>query len=414
MKKLMFSLIAACLALMMALTSCGSGENPPAGTSAGTDSERTTAPETTNGEDETDAPTTTDTDTDTDTPDEPDVPEIEVGDVINYNMAYYLDEAKSDGLLTDKFLQNVSNDFSRLDDEILVNSEDIYQLFWQGGAVGNTLTIPLEVSKAGTYEVKIELYCGQDFGIFDVYFNEQKLTAGTAGLDAYQPAEEVGAFSFDLGLCVLNEGENELIFSVKGKNEFSTNYAFAIRTVQLTVDSFDTTPIERPEDPEDDPNTPDEPRDEVTYQAGFLLDEAKVANEGKDLFVQDLSDGFNRYNSEEGMDPTHTFQLFWGGVEVGDTLTLTIDVEEGGVYDLGLTSFHGGDFGIFEIYVNDERICTDYDLWGSGNIDERILEDVTFTEGENTIVIRSAGKNEASSGYVFALTQIALITPEAE
>ncbi len=411
MKKLMFTLIAACLALMMALTSCGSSDNPPAGTNAGTTPGSTTAPETTNGEDETEAPTTTDTDTDT--PDEPDAPEIEVGDVINYKMAYYLEEARSDGLLTDKFLQNVSNDFSRLDDEIFVNDEDIYQLFWQGGAVGNTLTIPLEVAKAGTYAVKIELYCGQDFGIFDVYFNEQKLTAGTAGLDSYQPAEETGAFSFDLGLCVLDAGENELIFRVKGKNEFSTNYAFAIRTVQLTVNSFDTTPIERPEDP-DDPSTPEDPRDEVTYQAGFLLDETKAANEGEDLFVQDLSDGFTRYDSEEGMDPTHTFQLFWGGVEVGDTLTLTIDVKEGGVYDLGLTSFHGGDFGIFEIYVNDERICTDYDLWGSGNIDERILENVTFTEGENTIVIRSAGKNEASNGYVFALTQIALITPEAE
>ena len=124
MKKLMLSFLAGVLTLTMALTSCQQAADKGKDSSTDTDRETTAATE-----EQTKPETPTSEEPTTETPTDPTKPEINVGDQLFYNMAYFLDEAIPSNATEDdkrKFLQNISNDYVRIDDEFLVNDDDVY------------------------------------------------------------------------------------------------------------------------------------------------------------------------------------------------------------------------------------------------------------------------------------------------
>lgn len=401
MKKTMLSILAGVLTLSMALASCG-GKNDTPKDSGTNNATVTTAPVTS----ETPSDTKPDGAATTVKPDEPTKPEVKVGDSFYYNMAYYLDASvPSNATENDKrkFLQNISQGYARLDDEILVNDEDIYQLFWQTSDLGDTLRIPFRVSATGTYTVKFSLHMGGDFGTFQIYFDDD-LISGNRGVDLYRSADG-GLYDFDLGKAVLTEGDHELIFRLKGQNAMSAGRVCGISSMTLTVDSFETTPIERP----DEPDTPEETS--TTIKAAFLLDTAKTDNAGADLFVQNLSQGFARVDAVKDLNDSDSYQLFWANISVGDTLKLKLNVEKAGVYDLSMLSNRGGDYGKFSLTVNGKLLTEDYNLSdanGGGMLTTQ-LKNVVLTAGENELVFKCLDTNRANeTKCVFAISTFVL------
>ena len=321
-------------------------------------------------------------------------------------MAYYLDEAvPSNATESDKhkFLQNISQGYARLDDEILVNEDDVYQLFWSATDFGDTLTIPFTAQATGTYTVKLSLHMGGDFGTFEVYFDDE-LISGKSGVDLWRSADG-GLYDFELGQAVLTEGEHELIFRLKGQNAMSTGRVFGVSSMTLTLDSFDTTPIERP----DEPDTPVDSK--ITVKAAFLLDAAKTANEGADLFVQNLSRDFARVDAVSDLNDQDNYQLFWGGIHAGDQLKLTLNVEKAGVYNLSLLSNRGGDYGKFSVSVNGKVVTEDYNLSDAngGGMLNTTLQNVVLSAGDNEVVFRCVSTNpEGAETCVFAISTFVL------
>ena len=405
MKKRMLTMLAGALTLAMALSSCGGKTDTPKDTTPTGTKPSATAPITS------ETPTTPGGDSvTTGKPDAPVTPEIKVGDAFRHNMAYYLDEAiPSNATENDKhkFLQNISQGYARLDDEILVNDDDIYQLFWSATNFGDTLTIPFAVQATGTYTVKFSLHMGADFGTFEVYFDDE-LISGKRGIDLYRSADG-GLYDFELGQAVLTEGNHDLVFRLKGQNAMSSGRVFGISSMTLTLDSFDTTPIERP----DEPDTPVDPR--ITVKAAFLLDAAKSANAGADLFVQNLSRDFARVDAVSDLNDQDNYQLFWAGIRVGNTLKLTLNVEKAGVYNLSLLSNRGGDYGKFEITVNGTVVTDNYNLSDAngGGMLNTALQKVVLAAGDNEVIFRCTSTNrDGAETCVFAITSF--ILEEAE
>ena len=233
MKKLMISLFSLVLAatMLLALASCDntttdnketSGTNAPASSSHDTEAPKGTSDDTTAAPESTSEDTTA----------APEV-KVEVGTVLDYKMAFYLDEAEASNATDDlkKFVQNISNGYARIDDEFMLNDEDTYQLFWPAETEGNTFTIPVEVPVAGKYTVALKLHNGGDFGQFQFFLGET-LISGSEAIDCYNTAG--GLYDYDLGEFELAEGEVELVVRCTGKNEASAGVVFAISSMTLT------------------------------------------------------------------------------------------------------------------------------------------------------------------------------------
>ncbi|MBP5256382.1 MAG: hypothetical protein J6Z80_04920 [Clostridia bacterium] len=212
-------------ALVCALVSC----TQPQPTPADSKTEPGTKAPPASTDEETDEVITLPEDTDAVTEPAPIV--VNVGTEVEYKMAFYLDETKlSDG---EKFVQNISNGFMRIDNEFMLNDEDTYQLFWTWTEVGETMTIPISVPAAGNYAVKAVLFNGGDYGIYDVFLGETKIASE---VDTYNT--EGGLYDYDFGSVDLAEGSVDLIIRREGQNESSAGSVFAISSLTLTCNSL--------------------------------------------------------------------------------------------------------------------------------------------------------------------------------
>ena len=203
MKKTILAVIAAALALMTLVSCTNGGSGTGSGTTSGTPAQ---SPETT-----------------------PPV-KVEVGTVLNYKTAFYLDEATpSSG---DKFVQNLSQDFKRIDDEFMLNDEDTYQLFW-AATNDETFEIPFNIPADGKYNVTLTLFNGGDFGTFQIFIGETLLTSNE-GLDCCNK-EDGGLKEIDLGNFDLSKGDTKLVVRCMGKSDISDGTVFAINNIALTA-----------------------------------------------------------------------------------------------------------------------------------------------------------------------------------
>ena len=217
MKKstVIFALIAIA-ALLVSLFSCTGSSETPAGSTDG--NKNTEAPATTEA-----APAAT---TEAAAPDtEEPAQTIEVGTTVKYKMAFYLDEAElSDG---EKFVQNITNGFIRIDDEFMINDDDTYQLFWTTTEFGETMTIPMNIAQSGTYNLSITQFNGGDFGIFQYFIGETLL----GEIDCFNSDGKL--YTFDLGSVELEAGNFSFIVRRTGQNENSAGAVFAINELNF-------------------------------------------------------------------------------------------------------------------------------------------------------------------------------------
>lgn len=163
---------------------------------------------------------------------------MEVGTVLEYKMAFYLDESVASNAddATDgsgnRFVQNISNGFARIDDEFMLNDEDTYQLFWFAGEEGNTFTIPLNVPASGKYTMTPPYLTAATSS--PPNFPRGNLIADN--LDCYNAAGDL--YDYNLGSFDLTAGDMDLVIRCTGKNEASSGYVFAINSLKLTCEAL--------------------------------------------------------------------------------------------------------------------------------------------------------------------------------
>lgn len=99
----------------------------------------------------------------------------------------------------------------------------------------------------------------------------------------------------------------------------------------------------------------------------------------------------------------------WQGVK-DHTTTVPFRVAESGLYQVRLLMGHGPSSGIFEIDLDGTRLGTaDIDLYEAQPIEqEHVFARTELQSGKHTLTIRCTGRNEASTGCLFALNTIRL------
>ena len=98
------------------------------------------------------------------------------------------------------------------------------QLWWRPttAGLGGELTTYITVDAAGTYKMYAALCTAKDYGAFDLYINNAKITS----FDGY--ASTLARVQKSFGEVMLNAGTNTLKFVITSKNDFSTNYMVGI------------------------------------------------------------------------------------------------------------------------------------------------------------------------------------------
>lgn len=97
------------------------------------------------------------------------------------------------------------------------------QLWWRGGKASSVLTLRINVSEAGKYDLSGAFTKAIDYGMVDIYVNGQKIASdldfcSTGIIHTVQ----------ELGVVSLKAGYNELKIVITGKNQGATDYMVGI------------------------------------------------------------------------------------------------------------------------------------------------------------------------------------------
>lgn len=116
-----------------------------------------------------------------------------------------------------------------------VNWSEDKQLFWQANNINDYLTLFLEVSNPGNYNISLTPTLAPDYGTVKAYrvIPGKPLVPMGKAINGYSNKVERGG-SVNLGNTYLEEGKNQVSFYVVGKSESSNGYYFGIDNIQLT------------------------------------------------------------------------------------------------------------------------------------------------------------------------------------
>jgi hypothetical protein len=128
--------------------------------------------------------------------------------------------------------------------------------------------------------------------------------------------------------------------------------------------------------------------------------------EGEDLHVVERDGGAgplendHRYSAEEYMR--------WHPDEIGDRLTFGLQIKEAGKKKVTVRLAKSWDFGIAQLYINDEKAGEPIDMYveGGGPSDDIVLGTFDLEKGQNTLTMEVVGKNEASKGLIGGLDYV--------
>ena len=231
------------------------------------------------------------------------------------------------------------------------------QVTFSGGGVGDTFTFPIAVSTAGTYTLWGGFTTAENYGIVEFYVNGTKI--GDA-FDGYTAG--VKHLLRVLGTAEFKTGENIVTVKITGKNESATAYYFGV---------------------------------------DFLaLDPAVAIFEGEGMFEGAVASGGNiRTQTINSALVNGGQQMFWTATGADQTLTATVTVDRAGTY-----RFDGGfcmakDYGIVDIFVNGTKIGTFDGYAPALRSATAQFGTATLVAGENTVVFKAVGKNDAATKY---------------
>ncbi len=105
-----------------------------------------------------------------------------------------------------------------------------------------------------------------------------------------------------------------------------------------------------------------------------------------------------------------TGHLIWLGDHEGTELYIPFNAPATGNYTLTTRFTKAFDFAIFDLYVDDTKVLSDYDSFNDGLVgtDPVDLGTMDLAVGRHTLKVVIKGKNEASAGYIVCLDYLQL------
>ena len=276
------------------------------------------------------------------------------------------------------------------------------QLFCRRFKEGEGFKAILPAKTDGEHMLIASLTRAKDYGIIKCAVNEQ--TVANA-IDLY--AEKVGVTSLtELGTVNVKAGfKNEIEFTVIGKNELSTGLAFGIDFLLLVpvneyagLDKLDISAYT------------DIWRDGTAHKAQ------------KEIYVRCEDLHACAYRTAGGAYPQPTsilgegwktgMHLFYVNGKEDATLHLPFMAEASGKYHAAMTLSQRDMYGIFEIALNGNAICT-VDLYAEkGKPLTVYLGTLDVNAGTNRFTLTCKGKNDVCKGYSAGIESFTLTLTE--
>jgi len=140
---------------------------------------------------------------------------------------------------------------------------------------------------------------------------------------------------------------------------------------------------------------------------------AKGALEGENLKILARTGGNTEEQDMSGFTGqwSNDAHLWWTGAKPGDRLELALPVAKAGKYDLALQMTKAPDYGIVQLYLDDESLGKPVDLYHPSVTPTGLLPMGThdLTEGEHKLKVEIMGTNKkAIKSYMFALDYVKL------
>jgi hypothetical protein len=138
----------------------------------------------------------------------------------------------------------------------------------------------------------------------------------------------------------------------------------------------------------------------VYYEKGIIEGEDMcMSSAGGNVGVQTLNDVGWSGNT----------QVWWTNGAIGDELTLTFFMKEGGTFNVKAALAISHDYGIFSISLNGKQAISSFDAYNPTVSFKLVhLGKFDLKEGENVIKVKIIGKNQKSPRYFFGLDYIDL------
>lgn len=140
--------------------------------------------------------------------------------------------------------------------------------------------------------------------------------------------------------------------------------------------------------------------------------QVKGAIEGEEAKIISISGGKAAPQGMEGFadgEWSNLSQLWWTGARPGDKLTLNLPIAVAGKYDIKAQFTKAKDYGIFQFYLDDQKIGTPMDFYNptvvaTGTVS---LGQLDLTAGDHKLTAEIVGANEkADKAYMMGLDYI--------
>ncbi len=266
---------------------------------------------------------------------------------------------------------------------------------------GDELVIKLDVKCEGVQGFFVQLMRSNDFGIFDIYWDDQKLASN---VDTYAAKAERHFFELELGNHIVTKGEHTLRFVSVGKNESSSGYLIGIDYFEMVgIDNVRRT-LKYGE------------RNEETWRQARKLDDGTIRYEGEGLVPTDETKQLfpttayktQIYGREDAFLSLGS-HFFCNSMIPGDVFSFSFNLEEAGEYTAALGAMSGKDYGSFIWQIDGNNMGAEVDQYSAlfGCV-SGYNENVMLSAGEHTLSIICVGKNESSTNYVLSVDYLDL------
>ncbi|MBQ9079536.1 MAG: dienelactone hydrolase family protein [Clostridia bacterium] len=271
---------------------------------------------------------------------------------------------------------------------------------WTAKAVGDTMTIPLDVEVSGEKEFYIQFLCSQDFGIFDIYWDDELIGDDIDTYAAYvkNVTNERHLVEFNLGKRNVTKGEHTLKIVAVGQNTDSVGYAMGLDFFELVGEDGVRRVV----------NINNTDANELGYITRFEDGTIRYEAERMELSVgtqADITAGTTVVEYTTGAWTTCTKypvsfakHLYW---TKGSEISLIFYVEESGEYQL---NFHGmiyPNYGIMKVQLDGAEILTVDQYSASDSVDISMMfapeKTYNLSKGYHTLTLVQNGKNASAT-----------------
>jgi hypothetical protein len=128
------------------------------------------------------------------------------------------------------------------------------------------------------------------------------------------------------------------------------------------------------------------------------------------MAVLEMTGGSHEVQEWGGLSNEKHF--WWRHGQPGDKLALGFEVEQAGAYRVLARFLTAGDYGIHQLYVNDEPVSATIDLYNEGvkPSEERELGTFNLTAGQNRLTAEIVGANESAvKSHMYGLDYLRLV-----